>query len=114
MLFWWDFCPQKNYLSEAPDFSGLDPETLEPWSPKKVAKILGLQSFNSSEKIRTICEKILKENPKQVEIYQNGKTKIIGFFVKKIMDETKSGANPKIINDVLKELMAPSSNGSES
>ncbi|MGC8847064.1 MAG: hypothetical protein ACP5QY_14585, partial [Candidatus Hydrogenedens sp.] len=39
----------------------------------------------------------------QVEQYRNGKEKLFGFFVGQIMRETEGKANPKMVNDILKE-----------
>jgi len=33
------------------------------------------------------------------------KTKIFGFFVGQVMKETKGRANPKIVNEILKDLL---------
>lgn len=112
---WWECCPQKNYLSEAPDFSGLDPETGEPWSPSKVVEILGLRAYNDPEELRLICERAVSAHPKDVEAYRKGKTKVIGKFIKLVMDETKSGADPGVTQHLLQELLRPpeSSDSSE-
>jgi aspartyl-tRNA(Asn)/glutamyl-tRNA(Gln) amidotransferase subunit B len=52
-----------------------------------------------------VISKILSNSPKEVEAYKNGKTKLIGFFVGQVMKETKGKANPKIVNQVLKEKL---------
>lgn len=88
------------------DFSGIDPETGERWSPKKIVQILGLRAVNDESEIRQICEKIVSLNPKQVEDYRKGKKNVLGFFVKKVMDETKNGAEPNITVRILTELLS--------
>jgi Asp-tRNA(Asn)/Glu-tRNA(Gln) amidotransferase B subunit len=87
------------------DFSGIDPETGERWLPRKVVKILGLRAVNDEEEIRAICSRVLKEKPQQAVVYRTGKGSVLGFFVKKVMDATRNGANPEITTRVLKELL---------
>ena len=51
------------------------------------------------------AQKILEKHPKEVQDYKNGKDKLMGFFVGQVMKEMKGKANPKILNEILKELM---------
>ncbi len=111
---WWEQCPQKNYISHAPDFSGLDPDTGEPWSPIKIVKILGLRAVNDPEDIRVICQKVVEADPKKVAIYRKGKTKILGYFFKQVLDETKNGANAEITRQILEELLRSPESSSDS
>ena len=41
----------------------------------------------------------------QVEAYKGGKDKLFGFFVGQVMKETQGKANPKSVNDILKNLL---------
>jgi aspartyl-tRNA(Asn)/glutamyl-tRNA(Gln) amidotransferase subunit B len=50
-------------------------------------------------------ETLLSKNPKQVEQYRTGKMQIKEFFVGQVMKETKGQANPKIVNQILEELL---------
>jgi len=95
-------------VSDSPkrDFSGIDPETGERWSPRKVVEILGLRAVNDEGEIRAICSRVVEENPKQVAVYRAGKQQVIGFFTKAVMDATRNGAHPEITTQVLRELLA--------
>ncbi|MEO8666494.1 MAG: Asp-tRNA(Asn)/Glu-tRNA(Gln) amidotransferase subunit GatB [Ignavibacteria bacterium] len=66
---------------------------------KKAEENLSQVSDNSE--IEAIVKKILQENPKEVERYRIGEKKLAGFFVGKIMQESKGKANPKIVNELL-------------
>ena len=66
---------------------------------KKAEESLSQVSDNSE--IELIVKKILDENPKEVERYKIGEKKLAGFFVGKIMQESKGRANPKIVNELL-------------
>jgi aspartyl-tRNA(Asn)/glutamyl-tRNA(Gln) amidotransferase subunit B len=51
---------------------------------------------------------IIEANPAQLAQYRSGKEKVFGFFVGQVMKETQGKANPKIINDLLKKMLAGS------
>jgi aspartyl-tRNA(Asn)/glutamyl-tRNA(Gln) amidotransferase subunit B len=48
---------------------------------------------------------VLQECSKEVDDYKNGKTKLFGFFVGQVMKATQGKANPKIVNEILKDLL---------
>lgn len=60
-----------------------------------------LSQVSDNSEIETIVKKILDENPKEVQRYRIGEKKLAGFFVGKIMQESKGKANPKIVNELL-------------
>ena len=53
----------------------------------------------------TIAE-IIANNPAQVAQYRAGREKIFGFFVGQAMKATGGKANPQVINDLLKKMLA--------
>ncbi|KAK4425385.1 Glutamyl-tRNA(Gln) amidotransferase subunit B, chloroplastic/mitochondrial [Sesamum alatum] len=55
--------------------------------------------------IEKIVDKVLAANPKQLEQYRGGKTKLQGFFAGQIMKETKGKANPGLLNKILVEKL---------
>ena len=65
----------------------------------------GLSQISDEGAIREIVQKIVDANPNQVEAYKNGKTNLLGFFVGQVMKETKGRANPKSVNEILRELI---------
>jgi aspartyl-tRNA(Asn)/glutamyl-tRNA(Gln) amidotransferase subunit B len=73
--------------------------------PLKIVEERGLVQESSEEKLRGICEEVLKENPKEVEKYKAGKKGLLGFFVGQVMKKTKGKANPKVVNKILTELL---------
>lgn len=74
--------------------------------PEKIVKEKGLVQVTDEAAIENIVLKVLKENVKQVEEYKNGKTKVFGFFVGQVMRETMGKANPKVVNNLLKQKLA--------
>ena len=77
--------------------SGKDPAT--------IIEVRGLRQVSDEGALRGLLETLLNNNPKQVEQYRAGKTQIKGFFVGQVMKETKGQANPKIVNQLLEELL---------
>ncbi|MDK2836426.1 MAG: aspartyl-tRNA(Asn)/glutamyl-tRNA(Gln) amidotransferase subunit, partial [Thermosediminibacterales bacterium] len=73
--------------------------------PEQVVKEKGLVQITDEGKISEIIEKVIKENPKSVEDFKNGKEKAIGFLVGQVMRATKGKANPQIVNKLLREKL---------
>jgi aspartyl/glutamyl-tRNA(Asn/Gln) amidotransferase subunit B (EC 6.3.5.-) len=44
---------------------------------------------------------VIAGNPKEVEQYRNGKTKLLGFFVGQVMKQTQGRAAPKETNELV-------------
>ncbi len=63
----------------------------------------GLKQVNNADEIEAIIQSIIQENPAQVSQYQNGKIKVFGFFVGKVMKATQGKANPAVVNELLKK-----------
>ncbi|MBM37644.1 MAG: Asp-tRNA(Asn)/Glu-tRNA(Gln) amidotransferase GatCAB subunit B [Woeseia sp.] len=63
----------------------------------------GLKQITDSNEIESIILKIIDEYPNQVAEYKSGKEKLLGFFVGKVMQETKGQANPGQVNKILKD-----------
>jgi aspartyl-tRNA(Asn)/glutamyl-tRNA(Gln) amidotransferase subunit B len=55
-----------------------------------------------------VIDRILSENPQQVASYRNGKEGLLGFFVGQVMRETQGKANPKVVNERLREKLGAS------
>ena len=72
-------------------------------TPEVIIKEKNLSQVSNVEEISIIIDKILKNNSEKVLEYKKGKTKLFGFFVGQIMKLTKGKANPKIVNDLLKD-----------
>ncbi|HEY8192799.1 MAG TPA: Asp-tRNA(Asn)/Glu-tRNA(Gln) amidotransferase subunit GatB [Gaiellaceae bacterium] len=53
-----------------------------------------------------IIDRILESNPGQVESYRGGKEGLLGFFVGQVMRETQGKADPKVVNELLREKLS--------
>ena len=65
----------------------------------------GLKQITDTGAIEAIIDKIIAENPGQVEQYLSGKDKVFGFFVGQVMKATQGKANPGEVNKMLKEKL---------
>ncbi len=65
----------------------------------------GLSQITDENAIKDIVQKIVDSNQAQVEAYRGGKVQLFGFFVGQVMKETKGRANPKTVNDLLKQIL---------
>ena len=73
--------------------------------PEQYVEEKGLKTVNDVEALQKAAEEVLTSNPKLVEDYKNGKTKVLGFFVGQIMKATKGQADPGTVNKLLKEIL---------
>ncbi len=73
--------------------------------PSEIVKEKNLVQITDSGEIEKIVEKILNNNSNQVNQYISGEEKVFGFFVGQVMKETKGKANPKAVNELLKEKL---------
>ncbi|MDC2992239.1 Asp-tRNA(Asn)/Glu-tRNA(Gln) amidotransferase subunit GatB [Pelagibacteraceae bacterium] len=65
----------------------------------------GLKQVTDQGEIEKVIEEVINDNPKMVKEYLGGKDKLLGFFVGQAMKKTQGKANPKILNDILKNKL---------
>jgi aspartyl-tRNA(Asn)/glutamyl-tRNA(Gln) amidotransferase subunit B len=66
---------------------------------------LGEVAITDSSALEPLIDAVLAANPGQVEAYRGGKEGLLGFFVGQVMKETGGKANPKVVNDLLRERL---------
>ena len=57
------------------------------------------------EELKKICQEIIIENPTVVTDYKSGKEALLQFFVGQGMKKSKGSANPKVLQDIFRELL---------
>jgi len=72
----------------------------------------GLKQVTDSGALEALVDELIAANPKQVEQYRGGKTKLLGFFVGQAMKATQGQANPQQLNELLRTRLG-SKEGSE-
>ena len=90
------------------DIKTYDPANHADWVRRldEYLKENGIRAWNDPEEIRPVVQQVIAENPQQVEAYRKGKTKILGYLVQQVMQKTKSGAQPEVTLQLLKEHLA--------
>jgi aspartyl-tRNA(Asn)/glutamyl-tRNA(Gln) amidotransferase subunit B len=74
-------------------------------SADEIIEAKGLKQITDTGAIETIIDKIIADNPGQVEQYRSGKDKVFGFFVGQVMKEMQGKANPGEVNKMLKDKL---------
>jgi aspartyl-tRNA(Asn)/glutamyl-tRNA(Gln) amidotransferase subunit B len=75
-------------------------------SPQTIIEEKGLvQITDEGELVKTITS-IIEANPNQLKDYRGGKEKLFGFFVGQVMKATQGKANPQLVNELLKKMLA--------
>jgi aspartyl-tRNA(Asn)/glutamyl-tRNA(Gln) amidotransferase subunit B len=59
-----------------------------------------------TSELEPLVDRILADNPGQVASYKGGKHGLLGFFVGQVMKETQGKADPKVVNELLKEKLS--------
>ncbi|MEZ2227733.1 MAG: Asp-tRNA(Asn)/Glu-tRNA(Gln) amidotransferase subunit GatB [Microcoleus sp.] len=70
-------------------------------SPQQLVESKGLIQISDTGALDRAIDAVLAANPKELEQYRAGKTKLLGFFVGKVMKETGGRADPKLTNELL-------------
>jgi aspartyl-tRNA(Asn)/glutamyl-tRNA(Gln) amidotransferase subunit B len=66
---------------------------------------LAERTVADASELDPVIDRILSENEGQVAAYRNGKEGLLGFFVGQVMRETQGKANPKVVNERLREKL---------
>jgi aspartyl-tRNA(Asn)/glutamyl-tRNA(Gln) amidotransferase subunit B len=72
---------------------------------QQVVEEKGLVQMNDSGELESLIQHVLQSNPSQVEAYRSGKQKVFGFFVGQTMKATQGKANPKMVNELLRQML---------
>jgi aspartyl-tRNA(Asn)/glutamyl-tRNA(Gln) amidotransferase subunit B len=75
--------------------------------PETIVAEKGLKQVTDEGEITDVIDSVMAAHPNQVEEYRAGKEKLLGFFVGQVMKQTQGKANPKLVNEVLREKLKP-------
>jgi aspartyl-tRNA(Asn)/glutamyl-tRNA(Gln) amidotransferase subunit B len=73
--------------------------------PAEIVREKGWTQILDTGEIERAVEKVLQAYPRQLEEYRSGKEKVFGFFVGEVMKETRGKANPKRVNELLRQKL---------
>ncbi|HUI31333.1 MAG TPA: Asp-tRNA(Asn)/Glu-tRNA(Gln) amidotransferase subunit GatB [Candidatus Acidoferrales bacterium] len=74
-------------------------------APDSIVEKKGLRQVSDQAEIDKVVEEVLQSNPEEVQRYIGGKDKVFGFFVGEVMKKTRGKANPKVLNDLLRQKL---------
>jgi aspartyl-tRNA(Asn)/glutamyl-tRNA(Gln) amidotransferase subunit B len=66
----------------------------------------GLKQISDSGALEAIVDRVIAENPGQVEQFKSGNEKILGWFVGQIMKASQGKANPGLVNKILRDKLS--------
>ena len=71
----------------------------------EIVKDKGLQQITDTGAIEAAVDQVISDNPDQVADFQGGNEKTLGWFVGQIMRATQGKANPKLVNEMLRNKL---------
>jgi aspartyl-tRNA(Asn)/glutamyl-tRNA(Gln) amidotransferase subunit B len=74
--------------------------------PKSIIAEKGMVQITDEGALSSAIQKIMDANPNQLKDYRGGKDKLFGFFVGQVMKATQGKANPQLVNELLKKMLA--------
>jgi len=66
----------------------------------------GLTQVSDASAIDPIIDEVIAANPQQLAQYRSGKETLFGFFVGQVLKASKGKANPKVVNERLREKLS--------
>jgi aspartyl-tRNA(Asn)/glutamyl-tRNA(Gln) amidotransferase subunit B len=61
---------------------------------------------SASSELEPLIDEILAANAGQVAAYRSGKEGLLGFFVGQVMKQTEGKADPRVVNELLREKLS--------
>lgn len=74
-------------------------------APAKIIDRRGLRQISDLDHLRAVVRQVIEANPDAVASFRQGKEKALGALVGQVMRETKGKANPKLVNELIRELI---------
>jgi aspartyl-tRNA(Asn)/glutamyl-tRNA(Gln) amidotransferase subunit B len=74
--------------------------------PRDVAKARDLIQISDVSALDEIVAGVLADNPEAVDSYAAGEHKVVGFLVGRVMRESQGKADPKLVNQLLREKLS--------
>ena len=70
-----------------------------------IVEARGLVQVSDTGEIDRVIDEVIAASPNQLEQFRSGKEALFGFFVGQVMKASKGKANPKVVNERLKEKL---------
>ncbi len=75
-------------------------------SAEEIIASEGLAQISDAGSIEAVARHVVTKSPENVAKYKSGNEGVFKFFVGQVMKETRGQANPQIVNEILKRVLA--------
>jgi aspartyl-tRNA(Asn)/glutamyl-tRNA(Gln) amidotransferase subunit B len=73
--------------------------------PIEADDYLSRTALGDEDALAPVIDAVIAAHPEQAETYRGGKEGVLGFFVGQVMRETQGKADPKVVNQLLREKL---------
>ena len=74
-------------------------------APAQIVEKRGLVQISDPAQILPVIDQVIADNPENLEKYRAGNSRLMGFFVGQVLKATGGKANPKVVNQLVKEKL---------
>jgi aspartyl-tRNA(Asn)/glutamyl-tRNA(Gln) amidotransferase subunit B len=75
-------------------------------SAEEVISAQGLSQIQDAGEIERLCREVVEKNPENVAKYRAGNEGVFKSFIGQVMKASRGRANPQLVNEILKRLLA--------
>lgn len=73
--------------------------------PSVLVEESGMKQVSDNTLVYSMIDEVIKGNPNELTRFKNGEEKLFSFFVGQLMKASKGKVNPKVANELLKEVL---------
>lgn len=73
--------------------------------PEKLIEKMGLGQISDTGELEKVIGEVIAANEQSVNDFKSGKQQAFGFLIGQVMAKTKGQANPKLVNEILREKL---------
>jgi Asp-tRNA(Asn)/Glu-tRNA(Gln) amidotransferase B subunit len=74
-------------------------------SPEAIVAARGLTQLSDATEVATAVSNVLGQHAEEVDRYHAGEGRLLGFFVGRVMQATGGRANPRLVNELLRDRL---------
>ncbi|MUM76038.1 Asp-tRNA(Asn)/Glu-tRNA(Gln) amidotransferase subunit GatB [Pseudodesulfovibrio sp. F-1] len=74
--------------------------------PAEYVRARGLAQVSDAGELEAMVDRVISENPAEVEAYRGGKTKLMSFFMGQVMRLSKGQANPGVVTKLIQQKLS--------
>ena len=75
-------------------------------SPREVVEEQGIAKVSDRSALEPLCQQLVKQYVEQARRVKAGKKSVLGFFVGKVMKETRGSADPRLVSELFEALIS--------